>query len=52
VCKPARAEALNSLESLPLALRVDLGNGIGLASERLVNNAKRENLERIKSQMI
>jgi hypothetical protein len=45
--KPAPAEALNSLESGRLLLQVDLGSGVRTVSARLVNNAKRENLERI-----
>lgn len=45
-CKPAPAETLNSLESGRLLLQVDLGSGIRSVSVRLVNNAKKENLEK------
>jgi hypothetical protein len=45
---PAPAEALNSLESGRFLLQVDLGSGVRMVSARLVNNAKRENLERVK----
>lgn len=46
-CKPAPAETLNSLESGRLLLRIDLGSGIRSVSARLINNAKRENLEKV-----
>lgn len=43
-CKPAPAEALNSLESGRLLLQVDFGSGIKSVTARLVNNAKRDRL--------
>jgi hypothetical protein len=45
-CRPAPAETLNSLEAGRLLLQVDFGGGIRSVTARLVNNAKRENLEK------
>src|SRR5919202_1615772 len=45
-CRPAPAESLNSLESGRLLLRVHLGNGVKSVSGQLVNNAKKENLDK------
>jgi hypothetical protein len=45
-CKPAPAEALNSLEAGRLLLQVDFGSGIRSVSAKLINNAKKENLEK------
>jgi hypothetical protein len=45
-CRPAPAETLNSLGAGRLLLQVDFGSGIRSVTARLVNNAKRENLEK------
>ena len=45
-CKPAPAEALNSLESGRLFLQLDVGGGVRSVSAKMINNAKRENLGR------
>jgi len=50
VCKPAPAESLNSLESGRLLLTVDLGSEVKSAKAKLVNNAKKENLDNMQSQ--
>ncbi len=46
-CKPAPAESLNSLESGRLLLHVDLGSGVKSVDGQLVNNAKKENLNKL-----
>ncbi|HEU4605820.1 MAG TPA: hypothetical protein VFS46_06230 [Nitrososphaera sp.] len=46
-CKPAPAETLNSLESGRLLLHVDLGDGVSSVSAKIINNAKRENLDKV-----
>ncbi len=47
--KPAPAETLNSLESGRLFLQVYLGDGVRQVSAKLINNAKKENLEKMQS---
>lgn len=49
VSKPVPAESLSSLESGRLLLTVDLGSGteIKSATARIVNNAKKENLDKV-----
>lgn len=45
--RPAPAETLNSLESGRLLLQVRLGRGVKSVSAKIVNNAKRENLDKV-----
>ncbi len=45
--RPAPAETLDSLESGRLLLQVYLGDGVRQVSARLVNNVKKENLEKV-----
>lgn len=48
-CKPAPSESLNSLESGRLLLSVDLGStGVRSVAARLINNAKRQNLDKVR----
>ncbi len=49
VCKPVPAESLSSLESGRLLLTVNLGSGteVKSATARIVNNAKKENLDKV-----
>ena len=51
-CKPAPAESLNSLQSGRLLLQVDLGKGVKSVDCRLVNNAKKENLDKLSQEGI
>jgi hypothetical protein len=48
-CKPVPAESLNSPESGRLLLQLDLAAGVRSVAGRLINNAKRENLDKLQA---